>query len=213
MNNIEAASAIIAYMTTKNYTVDTTQGHLNIVYIEGMNPDFTLNADETDGWNDLSLIIDHTAAGVPEIIFSAVCTTEPGKAAIFDSEARRLGGVARIAFGQQRAWRVGFHKQARLFDQHPALVQCAPVTVHRDSNRDGKRTGDRMGVATGLNQHSTFPGYTGGNIGKWSAGCLVRRWWDSHLKFMFLVKSDARYRADTRHIFSTTVIAGDDLMK
>lgn len=201
---------LITYLTQKGYTVDTAPGHYNIIYLEGLNPDFTPNSDEADGWNDLCVIIDHDETNTPKIIFSAVCTTEPGKTATFDSAASKLGGVARIAFGQYTAWRVGYHRQARLFDAHPALVQCAPLPVHRDSNRDGKRTGDPIGWAHGLNQHGTSAVYRGGSVGKWSAGCLVRKNWVEHLRFMEIIRSDARYISNKRHIFSTTIIAGND---
>lgn len=177
------ALKVLAYMQMKGYRIDTDPGHVNIVYIEGINPDFTLNSDTADGWNDLSIIITFDAEKIPKVAFSAVCTTEPGKAATFDSAARRLGGVARIALGQHTAWRVGFHKQSRLLDTHPALVQCAPVPVHRDSNRDGLRIGDPVGYAQGLNQHGTSPVYRGGAVGRWSAGCLVRQWWADHLRY------------------------------
>lgn len=200
-------------MLDKKYHVDTQPGHLNIVYIEGINPDFTLNNDAFDGWNDLCLIINHTAEGLPEIIFSAVCTTEPGKTATHDNAAKKLGGVARIKFGQYTAWRVGYHRRARLLDTHPALVQCAPILVHRDSNKDGKRTGDPITYAFGINQHSTSAIYNGQKIGRWSAGCLVRKWWADHLKFMELVKTDPRYIADKRFIFSSTIFAGDEFIK
>lgn len=213
MTNQKLAEKIVAYMGIKGYEVDTDPGHVNIVYLEGANPDATLNSDAADGWNDLSLIITFDAEKIPKIAFSAVCTTEPGKAATFDSAARRLGGVARIALGQYTAWRVGFHKQSRLLDTHPALVQCAPVPVHRDSNRDGLRIGDPVGYAHGINQHGTAPSYRGGSVGRWSAGCLVRQWWADHLRFMEIVRSDPRYQSNARHVFSTTIIAGDDFFR
>lgn len=204
---------LFAYMQAKGYHIDSEPGHINIIYIEGMNADFTPNNDAADGWNDLSLIVKFHPAGIPEIVFSAPCTTEPGKAATFDSAARRLGGVARIALGQHTAWRVGYHRQARLLNTHPALVQCAPVPVHRDSNRDGLRIGDPIGQASGLNQHGTTPNYRGGAVGRWSAGCLVRQWWADHLRFMEIVQSDPRYQSNPRHVFSTTIIAGDDFSR
>lgn len=213
MTPIEAARYIIYYMMQKSYKIDLNTKHLNIIYLEGVNPDFTLNTDALDGWNDLSLIIEHDQDISPKIIFSAVCTTEPGKAATFDSEARRLGGVARIAFGQHTAWRMGYHRQARLFDGHPALVQCAPIKVHRDSNRDGIRTGDPIDWAQGLNQHGTSKIYAGGPIGRWSAGCLVRRWWAEHTQFIDICRSDVRYIADKNYIYTSTIIDGSDLFR
>ena len=206
-------SKVLEYMRRKGYMVDTEPGCLNIVYLEGINSDFTPNRDEFDGWNDLSLIIDHDADGVPKILFSAVCTTEPGRASTMAPAAAMMGGVARIAFGQYRAWRVGYHKRSRLLDTHPALVQCAEVPVHRDVNRDGKRTGDPMGTGYGINQHGTKQLYSGKSVGAWSAGCLVRRLWSDHETFMGFVKTDLRYQDDTRYIFYTTVIAGDDFLR
>lgn len=212
MTQEQASGAIVAYMTQKKYIVDTTAGQLNIVYLEGLNPDFTLNPDAADGWNDLSLILNHNQDGQPVIVYSATCTTEPGRAATFDADARKVGGVARIAFGQYAAWRMGFHKAARLLDTHPALVQCAPLPVHRDRNFDGKRTGDPMGWASGLNQHGTSANYAGGPVSKWSAGCLVRQWWPDHLKFIELLKTDPRYISNKRFVFSSTIIDGDDFL-
>lgn len=207
------ASRVLDYMRQHKYNVSTTSGEINIVYLEGINPDFTENNDAPDGWNDLSLLIDHLPDGTPLLLHSAVCTTEPGKAATFSSEARRLGGVARIKFGQQTAWRMGYHKPAKLNKQHPALVQCAPVLVHRDSNCDGKRTGDLVTYGYGVNQHSTFAGYTGYKIGNWSAGCLVRRWWADHLAWIAMLQRDVRYLQNKKYIFTSTVIAGDDFLK
>lgn len=206
------AARILDYMRQHKYNVSTTVGEINIVYLEGINPDFSENADALDGWNDLSLLISHLADGTPVLLHSAVCTTEPGKAATFSSAARRLGGVARIKFGQHTAWRMGYHQFAKRNKQHPALVQCAAIPVHRDSNRDGKRTGDLVNYGYGINQHSTFPGYTGSKIGNWSAGCLVRRWWVDHLAWIGILQQDARYLKNKKFVFSSTIIAGDDFL-
>lgn len=213
MTQDAAARAIIAYMGAKRYQIDTQKDHLNIVYLEGINPDFTANKDAFDAWNDLSLIIEHNDDGQPHIIFSAVATTEPGRASTYDLAAKKLGGVARIAFGQYTAWRVGFHRAARLYDTHPALVQCAPLPVYRDLNRDGIRTGDPMGWARGINQHSTSANYKGDLVGFYSAGCLVRKMWNDHLKFMEIVKSDVRYLSNPKYVFTTTIIDGNDFLR
>ena len=209
-------TAILDYLRHKRYTVDTQPGHLNIVYIEGLNPDGTLNTDAIDGWNDLRLVIDHDSDGQPICRLCHVATTEPGKAPTFSATAQKRGGVARIAFGQYKAWRVGFHKQSKHGKNHPALVQAAPVSVHRDANRNGIRDGrDNVHVGRfGINQHSTQPGYRGNSVGFFSEGCLVGYLWEEHVNgFMPLVKADARYLADPDYLFVTTIIAGDDFCK
>lgn len=209
------ASDILAYMKSKGYEVFTTPGHLNIVYIEGMNPDGTLNRDLLDDWNDLRLVIDHTGQGEPKILLTHVATTEPGREATFSEGARSRGGVARIAFGQYRAWQMGYHKQSRNGKNHPALVQRAPVAVHRDKNRDGIRTRDNLHVGMfGINQHSTRPGFSGGKVGMFSEGCLVGRVWTEHVEqFIPLLKTDPRFVADPEFMFTSTIIAGDDFQR
>lgn len=60
-------------------------------------------------------------------------------------------GAARIAFGQYKSWQVGIHN-ADSPTAHAALKQVGELTVHRDLNKDGKRTGDRVfvGAASAL---------------------------------------------------------------
>lgn len=201
------AQNVCAYMEYMGYELDQLPGCLNIIYIEGINPDFTENQDHHDRWNDLSLLIEWDS-GDPKIIFSAVATTEPGNAPTHSKQARLLGGVARIAFGQHReCWRLGYHNLAR-GKHHPALVQCAPVKVHRDYNRDYIRTNDPIDWAKGLNQHGTWPGYNGDRVGQNSAGCLVRRLWRDHIQFIEFLKTDARVISDWNFKFSTTIIPG-----
>ncbi len=209
------ASNLVAYMRTKGYEVFTLPGHFNIVYIEGINPDGTLNPDKLDGWNDLRLVIDHTAYGEPFLKINHIATTEPGAAATFSPEAAKRGGVARIAFGQYRAWQVGFHKQSRNGKNHPALVQCRPVSVHRDKNRDGLRTRDTIHIGMfGINQHSTRPGFSGDKVGMFSEGCLVGKNWEEHVgQFIPLLKTDPRFVVDSNFVFTSTIIAGDDFAK
>ncbi|MEO0770026.1 MAG: hypothetical protein AAFY72_11450 [Cyanobacteria bacterium J06649_4] len=50
-------------------------------------------------------------------------------------------------------------------------------------------------------------------MGKASAGCLVGRSRAEHKQFMSLIKQDWRYKKDRKFVFTSTVIAGDDLVK
>lgn len=205
------AKRLLRYMRAKGYEIFTGPGELNIVYVEGMNPDGGQNVDAPDVWNDLRCVIDF-AGDEPRLLIAHVATTEPGRAATFSTGAKSRGGVARIAFGQYTAWRMGFHNVRKNGKNHPALVQVMPLPVHRDKNRDMKRTGDNIHIGYfGINQHSTRPGYTGGNVGTWSEGCLVGLLWDQHLEFIALCRTDPRFVADKDFVFTSAVLPGNEV--
>lgn len=207
--NTTLAKRLLRYMQSKDYAISTKIGELNIVYVEGMDIDGTPNVDAPDLWNDARFVIDFELE-TPRLLFAAVATTEPGKLATLSDDARKRGGVARIALGQYTAWKMGYHKQNKNGKNHPALVQCMPLPVHRDKNRDMKRTGDKIHIGYfGINQHSTRPGYTGNSVSNWSEGCLVGRNWEEHLKFIELLKTDPRYTPD--FIFTSAVLAGNEI--
>ncbi|MFB2837047.1 hypothetical protein [Floridanema evergladense] len=198
---------IIAYCQKKGYRIDREPGYKNIVYIEGMNPDGTLNNNALNVWNDLRIVIEFKE-GKPVMIGCWEATTNPGK--YYVKNPMNPKGAAIIAFGQYTSWRVGMHGHA---SPHEALVQCNPVTVHRDSNRSGTRdAGEPIDSGLfGINQH-----WGGDNpksdIGKWSAGCQVGRTKQGHREFMSIMKSDPRYQANRNFVFTATIIDGKDLL-
>lgn len=195
-------------MLERGYTVATRPGELNIVYIEGADANGKPNADKPDGWNDRRLLIGHGDDGRPEVLLNVAATTEPGLSATRSSGARARGGVARIAMGQFKAWRMGYHKG---YLSHPALVQVMPIPVHRDYNRDSKRTGDRVHTGYfGINQHGTRANYRPNAVGMWSEGCLVGRIWAEHLSFIDILRLEPRFVVNPEFIFTTTVVDGDD---
>lgn len=203
------ASRLVRYMQLRNYWFARLPGFLNIVYVEGANADGAPNADKFNVFNDRRLVfsIDN---GRPTMLFNVLATTEPGL--FYTENPENSLGAARIAFGQYKSWQVGIHKLGRP-GAHEALVQVADLTVHRDLNKDGKRTGDRIFVGSGfgINQHSGH-NQPVDNIGKASAGCLVGQATDEHRAFMKLVKTDPRFSEATRgYRFISTIIAGDDL--
>lgn len=209
----DLAARLCAYMQAKNIRLFYGKDEFNIIYVEGINPDGTENADADDGWNDLRVVLEFVEYS-PQIVHAAVATTEPGRLATLSDAAKARGGVARIAFGQYSAWRLGYHNIRKNNKNHPALVQAAPLPVHRDRNRDGKRTGDLLHLGMfGINQHGTRPGYRGDTVANWSEGCLVGMDWEDHLAFIDLLRHDGRYVADPQFLFTTTVIAGDELYR
>lgn len=207
----DMASRIYNYMVKKGYVVSTGRKEYDIVYIEGMNPDFTLNNDAPNEFNDLRLVLE-LQEGKPAIVGKWEGTTEPGRYYTIQ-KVQNPNGAARITFGQQRCWKVDIHRKGKP-SAHEALVQHGNITVHRDRNKDFKRTNDKIytGNGFGINQHSGF-NYPKNDIKMASAGCLVGRTTAGHQQFMEFVKQDKRYKANKNYIFYTTVIAGDELMK
>jgi peptidoglycan hydrolase-like protein with peptidoglycan-binding domain len=201
------ASRIVKYLQAKDYQVFTGAKQYNIVYIEGMNEDWTLNSDTANQFNDRRIVIE-ILEGVPKIVNHWQATTEPGK--YYTYNPMNPGGAARIKFGQYKSWAVGYHGNA---DRHEALIQVAPITVHRDFNKDFQRTGDKLD--TGLFQVNQHWGYDApvNDIKNASAGCLVGRRRDGHREFMAIIKQDRRYVANNDYVFYTTIIPGDDLLK
>ena len=191
------AAKIAKYMLDQNYWIDAN--NLNIVYVEGCNLDGTPNADTMNEWNDVRSLL-KIENKIPRIVALWKATTEPGWK--YTNAPLNPDGAFRIAFGQYKAWAVGWHKT------HEALVQVGEITGYRDRNKDGFRTGDRVvkGSEYGVNQHS---GYNMLQVDGASAGCLVGQSTEGHLQFMQLVKSDLRYQANGRYVFLTTVIPGD----
>lgn len=205
---------IIKHMKDNGQVIYTNPDEYNIVYVEGMNTNLTLNDDKRNEWNDLRLVFTYIN-NCPELIFRQTCTTEPGNLATYSQDSIRRKGVARIAFGQYNAWKMGYHKVSTNRRNHPALIQCNPLPIHRDLNRDGSRTGDVVYTGIfGINQHGTRIGYTDNNPGKvenWSEGCLVGKDWNKHIEFINLLKTDIRYKQDNEYIFTTTIIPGDQI--
>jgi hypothetical protein len=199
----DLAHLVVAAMERKGYQVDRGPGEVNIVYVEGMNPDGTANADEANKWNDLRLLI-RFEGGAPRIIGEWAATTEPGR--YYTDHPLSPLGAARIEFGQYRSWQVGMHR-----NNHEALVQTGgEVTVCRDLNKDGQRTGDKRQTGEfGINQHW---GYDLPDVEKASAGCLVGQSKDGHRQFMALVKSDPRYQANRKYVFATAVLSESEVL-
>jgi hypothetical protein len=193
---------IVKYCDLNNYKLSTGDREINIIYVEGMDTSGNNNSDEPNQFNDVRLVLDSNL----RLLGNWSATTEPGR--WYTEHPMNPNGCARIAFGQYKAWAVGTHGNS---EPHEALVQVDEVAVYRDANRDGLRTGDAIDRGLfGINQHYGYD-LPVDNVGRASAGCLVGRTRQGHREFMNIIKSDARYRADNQHVFTTTVIPGDKL--
>lgn len=210
--NNSLASRIIKYMKQKDYYIALKSQEYNIVYIEGMNLDGSLNPDVPDEFNDLRIIIEFNQ-GKPEIMGKWEATTEPGRWYTNHpiSDYARKHGAARIEFGQYKAWQVGTQGRA---EPHEALVQRGTITVCRDLDRNMIRTGDRRDTNNNfaINQHYGYD-FPRKSILKASAGCLVGRTRQGHKDFMAIIKQDRRYQKNKNYLFYSTIIPGDDFEK
>lgn len=203
----DLAQALVDAMKRKGYALDTGHGQVNIIYVEGLNEDGTLNDDAPDKWNDLRVVLGFDG-DKPVILGRWVATTEPGR--YYTEHPINSKGAARIAFGQYTAWRVGMHR-----GDHEALVQRGTVTVCRDLNQDMVRTGDATDTGSdfGINQHGpSGVDEAGDTVGKFSAGCLVGKTMAGHKAFMAIVKSDPRFVADPDFMFRAAVLAERDVV-
>jgi hypothetical protein len=216
-NNL--AGRIIKYMLNKNYVVATGDKEFNIVYVEGLNSDGTLNDDTPNEFNDLRLVIEFVN-GIPKIVGSWEGTTEPGNYYTFNSMNEK--GAARIKFGQYKAWRIGMHGVSA---PHRALIQVSPISVYRDKNQDFSRVGDWIDEGLfSVDQHWGFD-YPKNDILNASAGCLVGRSTQGHIDFLQIIEQDVRYLAtrfgdptspgdpsERTYVFYTTIVPGDELL-
>lgn len=194
-------------MASKGYQIFEGVREYNIVYVEGMDTDGRLNGDEDNVFNDIRLVIE-VIEGLPRIVGGPwVGSTEPGRQMVLRPVNPK--GAARIQFGQYTAWKVGTHN-----GNHEALIQeGGPVTVHRDFDKNGLRTGDKLDTGYfGINQHNGYDNPTN-HVGKASAGCLIGRTRSEHKQFMQIIKQDRRYLQDNAFVFTSTIIPGDDLVK
>ena len=197
------ASRLIKYMLQNQYFIAVGANRFNIIYIEGVDGDGKLNPDRPNEFNDRRIVVE-VLSGIPRIVGNWLATTEPGKH--YTVSPMNPKGAARIKFGQYKSWQVGMHGNS---DRHEALVQVCPITVHRDRNKDFKRTGDALDTGLfAVNQHWGYD-LPKENIGNASAGCLVGQSRNGHREFMGLIKQDVRYQLAKNYIFFTTIIAGD----
>lgn len=173
-----------------------------------MNIDGTLNDDAPNQFNDVRIVIE-VINGIPKITGRWEGTTEPGSRATHNPVIS--SGAIRIKFGQYKAWRVGIHK-AGTASAHEALIQVANVSVHRDFNRDFKRTGDRVDTGLfGINQNWGFD-FPTNDIKTAGHGSLVGRTRVGHREFMQLIKQDSRFLVNRGYVFVTTIIPGDEMV-
>lgn len=193
---------VIRGMEAKGYRIDKEPGHVNIAYAEGHDRDGKRNNDRAGYWNDVRMIWTYKD-GKPALGGQWTATTRPGP--YYTENPINSKGAANIMPGQYAAWKVGLHR-----GQYEALVQRGTLRIARDKNQDYDRAGDviEIGDYEGINQHH---GSDAPEVGPHSAGCLVARMVDGHEDFMSQVKQDPRFVADNDFMFTSTILAQDEI--
>lgn len=197
------AEKVVAVCEKRKFPLARKPGEINIIGLEGVDPDGSYNNDAADKWND-SIGLLSFDNGTPRFDCLYRGTTEPGR---YYTIVRILNpnGAARIDTGYHPGiWEIGLHRG------YQALVQAGnPIRLVRDRNRnfsrDDKQTTERW---KGVNLHH------GNNcslnsIGRWSAGCTVIRLVREFNDFLNRVKSSAQYRRNRAHKFDYILLWRD----
>jgi hypothetical protein len=199
----DLAGRIATCMNHYNYWINRHPDCYNIVYVEGMNLDGTPNDNKPNQFNDCRCLLSIDHSGRPVMMGIWRATTEPSK--YWTEHPMNPKGAARIAFGQYKAWSMGFYVN------HEALLQVENITVFRDLNKDYVRTGDQPDTGLfGIHHHWGYD-YPDNDLGQSSAGCLVGQKTAEHRKFISILKGDPRYEASKYYRFMATVVPYRDL--
>lgn len=204
----DLAGRIVAAMRKRGLRIDTVPGQVNTVYVEGMGPEGDKNDNRPNEFNDARFVIGFDGAR-PRILGAWEATTEPGN--YWTEHRMNPGGAFHIALEQQTAWVVGVHHSGSP-SAHEALVQHGVIRGFRDPDETGKRDTRHpyAGEDMGINQHWGYD-LAKGDLGTSSAGCLVGRMKSGHRQFMTLVKSDPRYIANNRFVFTAAVLPASEV--
>jgi len=120
--------------------------------------------------------------------FMAPFTADPGTTYL--KRPINVKGTAILQSSQQMrgAFKIGIHKGYR------ALVQCRPVRVWRDANRDDilDRDGPVDTGDFGINHHRAAPEGISAKTDYYSAGCMVYQGAQSFLAFMDIMARTTR---------------------
>jgi hypothetical protein len=180
----------------------------NIVYVEGLNAAGLRIPRRPNAFDDLRLLLRVAEGGTPELCAAWTATTAPGRPAV-EAPAEPVGAPV-LRRGQHRAWVIGCTAIGTLFEQE-ALVQVAPLAVTRDRDRDFRRGDDPAEDGLFLiDQHGALDAAED-CVGGSGAGCLVGRVQAGHQDFMAMLRRDPRWRMNTSHRFTTSILGAEEL--
>jgi hypothetical protein len=198
------ASRIVYAMQRKDYFINVYPDCVNIVYVEGVDPDGTENERPWNGFYDARCLVSIDPAGNPKLVAAWEATTQPSE--YWTMHPMNEGGAFHIALGQYKAWVHGYHHT------HEAWVQAGSINGYRD--RDAKCIRDIRfpvsGDAYGVNQHWGYD-LPRNDLENSSAGCLVGRLTVGHRKFMALTMADPRFQVSPTYRVMATILTAADV--
>lgn len=198
MDSVQKAKLVEAAFKRVGAPIRKEAGRYNIFDIEGMNLDWTPNANTPNEFNDYVGGMLTYVDGKPTIIEGYEGTTEPGR--YWTEHPMNEGGAARVTLGLHlNVWTPGD------YHGHRAMIQAGKISVARDLNKDYKRDGDK--VDTGMFGIFRHWGYNmaKADLGKSSAGCIVIRMLADQMAFMDRAMSDVDYKTQKGFLFSSVM--------
>lgn len=173
--------------------------NLNIIGVRKDN-----NKKVTNLYDDILLVMYKTTRGWQKKLYNI--TTEPGEY-YMRKKLLNQKGTAILVPGQYRStWEIGKHN-----GKYKALVQCKPVKVYRDGNKDMIYDMYPETINEGLfgiNIHRSNESYTRKTIDMYSAGCQVFSNPDDFQSFLSLCDEQAKRYGNK---FTYTLIDEKDL--
>ena len=158
----------------------------------------------TNLYDDILLVMYKTTRGWQKKLYNI--TTEPGEY-YMRKKLLNQKGTAILVPGQYRStWEIGKHN-----GKYKALVQCKPVKVYRDGNKDMIYDMYPETINEGLfgiNIHRSNEAYTRKTIDMYSAGCQVFNNPDDFQSFLTLCDEQAKRYGNK---FTYTLIDEKDL--
>jgi hypothetical protein len=156
------ATALESVMMQKGYAFFKNGDYnLNIIGIRG-----DYGRKVTNKFDDFMVVLYNKNGELQKKVYSI--TTDPGK--YYMQKPSNVKGTAILVPNQYRGcWQIGKHN-----GKYTALVQCKPVSVFRDANKDGYYAYKNVDTGLfGINIHRSNPYTSSSNIDNWSAGCQV----------------------------------------
>jgi len=173
---------------------------MNIIYVEGMNPDGTKNANRPNAFDAVRCLLRIYPDGRTRLMGIWEATTHAGL--YWTHHRMNPKGAFQISLGQQASWTMGhYHDQE-------ALVQTEEIVGTRDDNEDFKRDGPVYKGLFGVHHHWGY-NYPKDDVGRSSAGCQVGRNKDGHREFIAKLKTDSRYKQNHNFLFPSTVLLAE----